>query len=627
MDGLEYELPLNGDIGKICTADYVLDNSGTGLVHIAPGHGFEDYDVGLKHGLDLSCPVDYRGRYTDEAGVRLSGQNILKEGTDCVIELLKERKQLVLEKPHVHKYPYDWRTKKPVIVRSTKQWFADVSKIQDQVQGCVAETEFYPEAGRRRLQSCIGSRKEWCISRQRSWGVPIPIIYDVEKDEPIVDVAVEEMILKVLSEMGTDFWWSSIDVKDFLPSDFPEGNYRKGSDTLDVWFDSGSSWTSLENGPADLYLEGSDQHRGWFQSSILTSVAVNGHAPYKKIVTHGFVLDKNNRKMSKSLKNVLNPTYVTRDGKDPGSKTGNLALGVDALRSWAASVDYTGDVVVGTDQLKQVGESLRKLRNTCRFMLSNTHSMAPHMMLPYNSLFGYDRAVLSSVAKFIKSCEASYETMAYPNVYTETKNFCANLSADYLETVKDRLYNNAIDSPSRLSAQTTLVHMLDALMLANAPIVPHLMEELFIHVKQIRPVGDKFSVFQQVWTPDHYKEWENMNAESEWKSLKELRQTVNVAIEKSRAEGLFKGTLECHVELQVPTSGDIFDIVKKYEQDLSEIFCSASCKVNFTNNDVPLKATAVKATHHKCGRCWKHIALVPDNVCTRCSQVLSTFKT
>ena len=375
-----YQHPLFERQGPLVLGDYVTTESGTGLVHTAPGHGQEDYQVGQQYGLDLLSPVDGEGTFTKDAGP-FAGLNVLNGGNDAVIEALQSAGALLKEESYAHKYPYDWRTKKPVILRATEQWFASVDGFREAVLDAIATVNWIPAQGQNRITSMVSERSDWCISRQRNWGVPIPVFYNDATGEPLLNEETIKHVQAIVAEKGSDAWWE-LDNDELLPEPYrSDGNtYRKGTDTMDVWFDSGSSWAAVCDQreplkyPAEMYLEGSDQHRGWFQSSILTSVATNGHAPYKTVLTHGFVLDEQGRKMSKSIGNVVDPAIVISGGKNQKQ---DPPYGADVLRLWVSSVDYASDVPLGKNILKQMADVYRKIRNTSRFLLGNLHDFDP----------------------------------------------------------------------------------------------------------------------------------------------------------------------------------------------------------------------------------------------------------
>ncbi|MEY2856318.1 MAG: hypothetical protein RLZZ74_627, partial [Cyanobacteriota bacterium] len=398
LENTAYRHPLFDRESKVVIGgDYITTESGTGLVHTAPGHGQEDYITGQKYGLPILSPVDDGGRFTEEAGkfvglqVIAKGNEKVSEGNQAIIDALQESGALLKHEEYAHKYPYDWRTGKPTIFRATEQWFASVEGFRDEALKAIAEVTWIPPQGEKRITPMVSDRSDWCISRQRAWGVPIPVFYDEETNEPLLTEETINHVQSIIAEKGSDAWWE-ISVEELLPESYRQNGrtYRKGTDTMDVWFDSGSSWAAVAKGrnlkyPVDMYLEGSDQHRGWFQSSLLTSVATNGIAPYKTVLTHGYVVDKDGYKMSKSKGNGIPPIVIIEGGniKLKDYKTGKEKSvkfdpnGADVLRLWVASVDYTADVRVGEGFIKQTSDSYRKVRNTARFLLGNLHDFDP----------------------------------------------------------------------------------------------------------------------------------------------------------------------------------------------------------------------------------------------------------
>ncbi|CAG8733716.1 11233_t:CDS:10, partial [Racocetra persica] len=475
--GTSYKHPVTKIPYKIVDADYVTTDSGT--VHIAPGHGIEDYEICKKLNISTFCPVDDLGRFTAEVGdPSFEGKDVLKEGTDVIINYLKESKLLVKEHEIVHKYPYDWRTKKPIILRATPQWFINVEAFKQKAFESLADIRILPDSARNRLEIYTLSRSEWCISRQRSWAVPIPVIYDVETNLPLFTESSIVHIIEIVKQFGSDAWWE-IDEKELVAPEYRDNGlkYRRGMDTMDVWFDSGVSWNS--NAVADLYLEGTDQHRGWFTSSLLTSIAVNDTAPFSTVITHGFVLDEQGRKMSKSLGNVVNPKTITNGGKNREKEP---AYGVDILRLWAASSDYTKDVSIGKTVMSQVGENLRKYRNTARFMLGNLNDFNHEQLVVYDDLKSIDKYMLHETYQFGKVVESNYD---------------------------DFLFN-------------------------KAPMIPHLAEEIYENYKSIdREQFD--SIFKLRWY-NMNKKWDNQAIQKEWNILKSLRNEVNQLLEVARKD-------------------------------------------------------------------------------------------
>ena len=456
LEGTISKHPIADRPSPIVLGDHVTAESGTGLVHTAPNHGQDDFIVGKKYDLGMISLVDDRGIFNTDAGAELVGLSVLKEGNAKVVEILITNGTLIKEEAYNHKYPYDWRTKKPVIVRATEQWFASVDGFREEALKSIKEVNWIPAIGENRITSMVQERSDWCISRQRTWGVPIPVFYDEETNEPLLTEETVTHIQTLISEHGSDVWWER-EVEELLPEAYKNNGrkYRKGTDTMDVWFDSGSSWAGVLGGekhnsklvpyalnyPADMYLEGSDQHRGWFQSSLLTSVATNGYAPYKTVLTHGFVLDEKGQKMSKSLGNIVDPMVVINGGKDQKKEP---PYGADVIRLWAASVDYNGDVPIGKTILAQMSDVSRKIRNTARFLLSNLFDFDPAKdIVVYADLPESDRYILHRLSEVTKDITEAYEKFQFSRFFQMVQNFCTvDLSNFYLDIAKDRLYHS-----------------------------------------------------------------------------------------------------------------------------------------------------------------------------------------
>lgn len=482
LEGVRYVSPIdrNEELRPFLPSFHVVDHEGTGLVHTAPAHGRDDYSVGVRHGLDLSCVVDGEGRYSGEAGAELEGLHVTTEGNRAILSQLRSAGVSVHEHSCTHRYPYDWRTKKPVIIRATEQWFADVSSLKDQAKKAVVnDVIMVPPVSQRRLLPMLDSRDDWCISRQRFWGVPLPIFYHNATGKPLITDETISHIKALISEHGTDCWWR-LPLKDLLPKSLEHltQDYAKGEDTMDVWFDSGSSWASVlkgAGGVADMYLEGSDQHRGWFQSSLLTSVAVQGKPPYRSLVTHGFVLDSAGDKMSKSLGNVISPDDILSKKK----------FSADVMRMWVASSDYSRDVTLNDLVLKQNSDFLQKIRNVCRFLLGNLHlsDFNPREDgVKYEDLSNLDRYLLHILSDYNRKVVSAYDTLNFSGVCRALVTLIPHdLSSFYFDIIKDRLYCEAEDGNKRRSTLTVLSLILETFLRSVAPIAPHLAEEVGLH--------------------------------------------------------------------------------------------------------------------------------------------------
>ncbi|TAG94920.1 MAG: isoleucine--tRNA ligase [Oscillatoriales cyanobacterium] len=545
LEGCIYKHPLfDRESPIVAGGDYITADSGTGLVHTAPGHGQEDFIVGKRCGLPVLTPVDENGNFTAEAGV-FAGLNVLGNGNGAVIDALAEANCLIKEESYAHSYPYDWRTKKPTIFRATEQWFASVEGFRDEALKAISSVNWIPAQGENRITAMVGDRSDWCISRQRTWGVPIPVFYDEETNEPLLNAETIAHVQAIIADKGSDAWWE-MSIAELLPESYRNNGrtYRKGTDTMDVWFDSGSSWAAVAKGrselnyPADMYLEGSDQHRGWFQSSLLTSVATNGVAPYKTVLTHGFVLDEKGRKMSKSEGNVVDPALVIKE------------YGADVLRLWVSSVDYSADVPLGKNILKQQSDVYRKIRNTAKFLLGNLHDFDPAKdAVAYENLPELDRYMLHRMGEVFAEVKDAFDNFQFSRFFQTVQNFCTvDLSNFYLDIAKDRLYISATDAHRRRSCQTVIAIAVENLAKAIAPVLCHMAEDIWQYIPY--PTSHK-SVFESGWVELDAK-WHNPELATRWQYLRQVRGEVNKVLEKARMEKAIGSSLAAKVLLYVP---------------------------------------------------------------------------
>ena len=584
LEGIVYQHPLfERSSPVVLGGDYITTETGTGLVHTAPGHGVDDFNTGKKYGLPVLCPVDEAGNLTAEAGP-FAGTNVLKDANGAIIAALQEAGALLAEQRYAHRYPYDWRTKKPTIFRATEQWFASVAGFRAQALAAIEAVTWTPDSGQNRIEAMVRDRGDWCISRQRTWGVPIPVFYHRETSEVLVNAETLAHIQALIADHGSDVWWQREEAGLLPPAYADQAHlWRKGSDTMDVWFDSGSSWAGVLGGlkpsapsdqpnqadqgvtpagpasadgalaapgrgsssggsarasyPADLYLEGSDQHRGWFQSSLLTSVAVNGHAPYKRVLTHGFVLDEKGRKMSKSLGNVVDPAILVEGGKNEKQEP---AYGADVLRLWVSSVDYSADVPLGPGIVKQLADVYRKVRNTARYLLGNLHDFDPRPQaegghaIAIAELPLLDRWMLQRTAALIDAVNADFESFEFYRFFQALQNFCVvDLSNVYLDIAKDRLYVSAADSFRRRSCQTVLALVVERLAGLIAPVLCHMAEDIWQNLPY--PVAEA-SVFERGW-PSVPECWRDPSLEAPLGEILALRAQVNRQLEACRKQG------------------------------------------------------------------------------------------
>ncbi len=625
LEGLLAINPLNGRPSTIVLGEHVEMSGGTGAVHTAPGHGEDDYRVGLKYGLEVIMPVDERGCY-DESVV---GKNLLPEpekfvgmhifkANEPILELLGEN--LLKVSKFTHSYPHCWRTKKPLIYRATNQWFIAVDGTPEGEQKSLREIAleaiesvgFYPETAKNRLKPMIEQRPDWCISRQRSWGVPIAFFRDKRTKEVILDEAVLAHIASLFDEYGADAWYK-FDIAELLPenSGYNPANLEKIDDILDVWFDSGSTWNSvLLSGnydagdyPASLYLEGSDQHRGWFQSSLLLSSALHAKAPYETLLTHGFTVDEKGEKMSKSKGNVVAPEKVMQQ------------YGSEILRLWVALSDYQADLKISDNILKQTAEQYRKLRNTFRFLLANIDDL--DTPLEMEALGALDRWILAKAADVFESVRQSFEAYDFLRAFATLNHFVTNeLSGIYLDITKDRLYCDAKEASSRRATQTAMYHIAKAMLLLVAPVLTYTADEVLSYAPAVLR-GDAEDIFDLSYTPIP-----SVEAPFDDVLLLEAREKFYEIVDGLKKEKRIKATLELEIV------GDCERFGLKEAKDLEDWFVVSACKdISETEKLASFEVGQLhfgvhKASGHKCPRCWRYAAKAEDSLCERCREVI-----
>lgn len=610
--------PLFDRESLLILGDHVTLDAGTGLVHTAPGHGEDDFNVGRKYNLEVLCPVDYRGYMTKEA-FEFEGM-YYEDANKAVGQKLEENGALLGLKFITHSYPHDWRTKKPIIFRATEQWFASIEALKGKMMEQIKEVNWLPAWGEVRLGNMIKDRADWCISRQRVWGVPIPVFY-AENGEAILDEAVINHVADLFREKGSNVWFE-LDAKELLPAGFthpgsPNGQFRKETDIMDVWFDSGSSHHSVlvERGlpyPADIYLEGSDQYRGWFNSSLSTGVAMTGKAPYKTVVSHGFVLDGQGRKMSKSIGNTVDPLKLIK------------IYGADIVRLWVSSVDYQADVRISEDLIKQVAESYRKMRNTFRFLLGNLNDFNPETdLVAYESLNEVDQFMMVRLNELTKELKEAYEEYRFDDVFKSVNNYISNdLSAFYLDFTKDILYIEKADSQARRSIQTVLYHHVCDMVRLLAPVIPHTADEVYSYIPGASEISVYLTDMPMVKT---YKNAEEITAK--WNQLLSLRHDVLKALEEARNEKVIGKSLTAALHLY--PNAEAKALLDSLQADLKQIFIVSECVIEegqAPHSALQFEGLAVEvkaAKGHTCDRCWLVVPEVDEQgVCPRCEEVI-----
>lgn len=611
--------PLYDRDSIIILGDHVTNDAGTGCVHTAPGHGEDDFIVGKKYGLEPLCPVDSKGFMMESAGKELEGM-FYEDANEKVLEMLTNAGALLKDSPIVHSYPHDWRTKKPLIFRATPQWFCSIEPIKEKILEEIKGVKWKPTWGEVRISNMIKDRGDWCISRQRAWGVPLPIFY-AEDETPIIDEKVFDHVIELVREHGSNIWFEK-EAKDLLPEGYtnphsPNCLFTKETDIMDVWFDSGSSSVAVLKGrglkfPADLYLEGSDQYRGWFNSSLIISTAVNGVAPYKQVVTHGFILDPQGEKMSKSKGNGVDPMKLMN------------VYGADVLRLWAASIDYTSDVRIGEPIIKQVSESYRKIRNTFKFLLGNLSNgeNAP-FDINKDKVDTFERVdlyiltklevVKNNVIKYMDEFDFASAVMAITNFMS------SDLSSFYLDLTKDILYCENQKSLRRLQVQNVIYQAVNTLNRLLTPILPFTMDEVYINI----PGHEKESVqLEDYPTPSHeYDE----SLLKEYALISKLRSEVLKVLETKRQEGVIGSAQEASVMLNIKDAStkEAFNKFSKVEQERLFIVSKVELVDEKLPNDMELSSIDVKENNgHKCERCWNYVDHVTEvdgvHLCDRC---------
>ena len=621
LEYIKYRHPFIDRVSPIIVGDHVTLESGTGCVHTAPGHGVEDFEVCVNHypEIPIIVPVDGDGKLTEEAG-EFCGLTT-NDANKAILTKLTELNALFAVEKIIHQYPHCWRCKSPIIFRATEQWFCSIDGFKEDACKAIDSVQWIPEWGGDRIKGMVMDRSDWCISRQRTWGVPIPIFYCKHCGKPIINEESVNAIANLYEKEGSDAWYK-YEAGEILPEGFKcecgGTEFTKEMDIMDVWFDSGVSHAAVcneEHGlrwPADLYLEGADQYRGWFQSSLLTSVAAKGSAPYKAVCTHGWVVDGEGKAMHKSLGNGMSPDEVTDK------------YGADILRIWVASSDYHADIRISQDILKQLSDAYRKIRNTARFILSNLGDFNPDTdSVSVEKLDGIDKWAMARMDEIIEKCKAAYDKFDFHIVYSTMRDFCTiDLSNFYLDILKDRLYVEKADSESRRAAQTVIYNILRTMTLYLAPVISFTAEEIWGYMPRSEK-DDAESVFF-----NKLPEKSGVSADEEfmekWEKIDELRDIANKALEEARGQKLIGKSLEAKVTLNC--GRDWYEFAKSVENDLVAAFIVSAVSVEKSEFDgVDVKVEV--APGEKCERCWTHSDTVGKcaehpTLCARCAEIV-----
>ena len=613
LDGVQTRHPFLDRISPIILADFVTLETGTGGVHIAPGHGADDYIAGVKYGLPILSPVDENGCFTEEAGMPLWTGKYVFDANAGVVEHLRSIGALLGEQKYTHSYPHCWRSKTPVVFRAVEQFFIRIDALRQNALSEIDQVKWLPHWGRNRIYGTVESRPDWCISRQRSWGVPLPVFYSAE-GEPILDAAVVRKVADLVETHGTNLWFEKNDAWWAEAVGLPAGTTRR-NDTLDVWIDSGVSHTAVVKKrpelrfPADIYLEATDQHRGWFQSSLMTSVAMHGQAPYKTVITHGFVVDKDGKKISKSS------SY--QKPMDAGHFVGKY--GADIVRLWVSSVQFTDEVPFSEEAFTRLGEAYRLFRNTLRILLANLNGFDPARdAAPRESWTLVDRWMASRLQNVIATCREAYDQYEFRRVFQTLNQFCAvDLSALYVDITKDRMYCDGADSPRRRATQTVMHEVFNALTRLLAPILAFTADEAWEFAGHA--AGD---VHLQLF-PEADATLADAALEARFEKLLALRGVIAQAVEPARKEKLIGNALEASVTLTIADPALLAEL-QGSEAELEEFFILSSLKLQAGSQTM---AALVRTSDAKCGRCWRHKPEVGSNtahpeLCERCASVV-----
>ncbi|UMZ73282.1 isoleucine--tRNA ligase [Natranaerofaba carboxydovora] len=629
LEGVITKHPLYERDSVVILGDHVGLDQGTGCVHTAPGHGQEDYEIGKKYDLEVLSPLDSKGVFTEEAG-QFEGLLSYVEGNKAVTKALEKENALLKLDFVTHQYPVCWRCKEPILFRATKQWFASIDGFRKDALDEIENVKWVPSWGKMRIKGMVENRGDWCISRQRVWGVPIPIFYCNSCGTEVINKETIEAVSTLFEKEGSDAWFER-SAAEILPDGFTcgqcgESDFDKETDIMDVWFDSGSTHRAVcekredLTSPVDLYLEGSDQYRGWFQSSLLTSVATRDRAPYKAVLTNGWVVDGDGRKMSKSLGNVMYPTEIIDQ------------YGADILRLWVASSDFKEDVRVSNNILKQITEGYRKIRNTCRFILGNLYDFDPQKdMVAYEDMNELDRFALAKCEEVTRKVIDAYEKFDFHIFYHMVHNFCVvDMSQFYLDIIKDRLYTMPADSLTRRSSQTAMYIIIENLVRILSPVLTFTAEEVWKHLPGEREESVQIAVFN-----DNLDKYRDDKLKEKWESFLQFRDEVTKALEEARVDKKIGNSLEASVTIVADTG--LYNEFKEFENQLDDLFLVSRAKITKSEESTEEEDVLVKheidgakilvkpASGDKCPRCWKYDEIDKDSgICPRCVDVMAS---